>query len=251
MLWMIAGSALLNLLSSPRAKPSTRRIFNHSSTFVIARRKPLWQLKGWHIQYVLDATSIPALQKMLRYRVPNCVRFVLYDPEHWRFTPESEQRHPGRSTRTAARLAHAQGLQLIAAPATDLIQSQEPARLWRGHVYQEYIKSGIAARVARWADWYEIQAQGAENNIRLYHHFIVAVRHQVILANPKAIILAGLSTNPDGHKTAASILYRDIRHTRRLVGGYWLNIPQGGPYCPRCGEARPTVAIGLLHRLYH
>jgi hypothetical protein len=31
-----------------------------------------------------------------------------------------------------------------------------------------------------------------------------------------------------------------------MVNGYWLNIPEPGPYCPTCTPARPQVGVAAL-----
>jgi hypothetical protein len=63
------------------------------------------------------------------------------------------------------------------------------------------------------------------------------------------MILAGLSTNAHGLRVTARQMFREVLATHHLVQGYWLNVPQGGPYCPTCGRAQPKVAIRLLEML--
>jgi len=41
-----------------------------------------------------------------------------------------------------------------------------------------------------------------------------------------------------------------LRRTASSVDGYWLNIPAGGPSCPRCGQPQPQVVAAALHALY-
>lgn len=95
----------------------------------------------------------------------------------------------------------------------------------------------------------EIQAQGAEMNVAAYQSFVVATTHTARQTNPTVTILAGLSTNPGGQHVTATALYAAVRATHRTVNGYWLNIPAGGLYCPRCGIPQPQVAIALIKLL--
>ena len=37
--------------------------------------------------------------------------------------------------------------------------------------------------------------------------------------------------------------------TRSMVDGYWFNVPQAGPSCPRCTDFRPDIAIRVLRML--
>ena len=40
-----------------------------------------------------------------------------------------------------------------------------------------------------------------------------------------------------------------LRAVRPVVDGFWLNIPAGGKYCPRCGVPQPQLAVQLLQSL--
>ncbi|MVU77410.1 hypothetical protein GPX89_09135 [Nocardia sp. ET3-3] len=63
------------------------------------------------------------------------------------------------------------------------------------------------------------------------------------------MVLAGLSTNPSGQTVTADQVHAALDATRSFVDGYWLNIPQAGTACPRCGTAQPQVAVTLLRQL--
>jgi hypothetical protein len=119
----------------------------------------------------------------------------------------------------------------------------------RGGRYDEYVRLGIARSAARYADVYEIQAQSSEANLELYTRFVKAAAAQAREANPKVQVFAGLSTNPSGKQVTSQQLYDAVQATRGEVDGYWLNIPAGGAYCPKCGEPQPQVAVELLRRL--
>jgi len=173
--------------------------------------------------------------------------WVLLDIEHWPMTPHGEQRHPVTTYAQAAAMARTYGKSVVATPAFDLVRSVRPDH--RGRIYPEFVRLGLATRIAPYASTYEIQAQGAENNPALYRRLVKEVAHQVHAANPKAVILAGLSTGPSGQKTTAATLYQDVQWTRGVVSGYWLNIPGHGAACPRCTTPQPEVAIKLLQKL--
>src|SRR5262249_2736068 len=119
----------------------------------------------------------------------------------------------------------------------------------RNGMFDTYLRLGIAADAARYADVFDIQAQRAERSTELYTTFVRQAAAQAREANPKVVVLAGISTNPNGQHVTADDLLRAIAATRDVVDGYWLNIPRPGPHCPRCNDYRPDIAIDVLHRL--
>ena len=68
-------------------------------------------------------------------------------------------------------------------------------------------------------------------------------------ANPKVILLAGVSTQPNGQYVTANDILRAIDATRNFVDGYWLNIPGPSEYSPRVTEFRPDIAVDVLRGL--
>jgi hypothetical protein len=108
---------------------------------------------------------------------------------------------------------------------------------------------GIATTAARDADVFVIQAQGSERNIPHYAGFVGQAAAQTRTANPKVIVLAGISTNPSGQRVTAAQILGAIAATRNSVDGYWFNIPQPPEYCPRCNEFRPDTVLEVLRRL--
>lgn len=173
---------------------------------------------------------------------------VVLDIENWPLTPRWQRLHPVEAYRKASQLARRRDLKIIATPATDLVRSVRP--LYRGNMYLEFVKLQLARKIAPYAQIYEIQAQNAEANSVLYRKFVAEIAAQVRSVDPRATLLAGLTTNPSGKPESVAVLYRDIDLTRGIVSGYWLNIPQAGRGCPRCGVARPEIAVQLLRRYF-
>lgn len=167
---------------------------------------------------------------------------VMYDPEKWQFTPEEEQRNPGYYACKIAGIVHAQHRLLIVAPAADLVGGG-PNR------FDRFLQAKIAASMAKCADVYEIQAQGAELDVHDFASYVRKAAEQAREANPNIIVLAGISTNPTGKNVTAKELYACVQAVSNTVSGYWLNIPSGGAACPTCGEAKPEVAAELLEMM--
>jgi hypothetical protein len=217
------------------------------------------------------------------------IRAVMYDYEKWQFTPEEEQRDSAHYVKQAADLVHARGLEFLTAPALNLVTAMEPgsggrssfanARQYRGpdgmadgqrrdfadaepeggaggmpvqngeRRYEAYLRLGIAATAARYADVFDIQAQGFERNPERYADFVRRAAAQARQANPRVVVLAGISTQPSGQDVSADDILNAIAATRDVVDGYWFNIPQPSEYCPRCREFRPDIAIEVMRRV--
>jgi hypothetical protein len=168
---------------------------------------------------------------------PHGLKALGADVEKWGFTPLWQQQHPVRAIRAICRIAHAAGEQCIAAPALDLFGG-DPARYLAWHV----------TRAARYADVWEIQAQSKELNVPVYQAFVHAAARQARAAHPGIIVLAGLTTSSRIGQVTGWRLWQAFRSVRPYVGGYWGNIPGGGPWCPTCGTPNPAPMAYVLRR---
>jgi hypothetical protein len=161
--------------------------------------------------------------------IPPATHWVLYDNEHWAQTPVTEQRHPVRYETLFANLAHRHGFRVILTPGQDLakVRTGHGSRQVSGNaVWQRYLAMRLPAVSARLADIYEIQAQADElpqfRAAGTYLRVVRAAAGQARAANPGAVIFAGISTN---RVTSAPEMFHDFMAARKLVAGYWLNIP--------------------------
>ena len=244
MIWMISAQALERLAAQPGGGPLVRRFFDagrHSILVGLPRAYPTPST-------ALRSTSFASYQAMraeFGRGGRSLSRVVVLDLEHWPQTPQQEQRSPGLYYRLAGDLARRRGVTLIATPSPNLVQ----ALAGEGPVYERYLKSGLIGTIAASTDVFEVQAQGLERNTGLYASFVAQAADQARDANPKVLVIAGLSTNPGGHAVSPVLLYRDVRATRSVVDGFWLNIPARSSACPRCGVPRPRAAVELLRRL--
>jgi hypothetical protein len=244
MRWILNGPALAVFAHDPIAQ----RFFAGTKPFVVQRKDAEEDLPAaWGALPVRTYTSYAALKRALEAgAIGPSVRAIMYDNEAWRFTPPAEQRDPATYTRLAARLVHEHGLLFIAAPAVDLTRVLAPGPERR---YDAYLRLGIAGSAARFADVFDIQAQGSEMGEAVYSSFVERAAAQARAANPKVIVIAGISTNPSGQRVTAATILHAIDATKHFVDGYWLNVPKPGPYCPGCKEFRPDIAIEVLRAL--
>ena len=243
MRWILNGPSLETLTTNPVAV----RYFAGSQPFVMQRRgDPVALPSNWRAIALRSFSSYAALKAALAGSLEPGVGAVLYDNEAWQFTPENEQRDPATYMRLAAEAVHAKRLLFVTAPAVDLMRVLAPGPEKR---YDAYLRLNIAAAAARYADVYDIQAQGSIAGLPRYSSFVEAAAQQARAANPKVLVLAGISTNPNGQHVNADQIVRAISATRGYVDGYWFNIPHPSEYCPGCNDFRPDLAIDVLQRL--
>ncbi len=244
MRWLLNGPALETFTSDPVAV----RFFAGSKPFIMQRKGASVQLpSSWNAQTIRSFTSYQSIQRAFESgAIDSDVRAVLYDNEVWSFTPQEEQANHGEYSKMAADLVHKHGLLFMTAPAINLTRVLAPGTEKR---HDAYIRVNIAADAARYADVFDIQAQGSESDLAEFTSFVTAAAKQAREANPKVIVLAGISTNPSGQKVDAETIVRAIQATNKVVDGYWFNVPQPSRYCPKCNDFRPDMALDVLRKL--
>lgn len=244
--WIVAASGIEKMFHAG-GKGLATTYFDNPSSFILGHGAGLG---GWKATFVGVVTQVSELQNLVNsssYASSSSqpVRAFLYDPEHWSFTPLSEQLSLATATADAQAIASKTKLKLLVAPAMDLTKVLAPGQPSE----QAYLGLNIAGRLAPHAYAIDIQAQSLEANPVKYSAFVHQAAAQAVAGNTSIKIYAGLSTNPTGHHVTASQLYQDVVQTRGVVSGYWLNIPGKGSKCPSCGVAQPQIAIQLLQML--
>jgi hypothetical protein len=174
---------------------------------------------------------------------------LLYDPERWAFTPLEEQQDVVKYIGDAVSLAHQHGLQIIVTPALDLVLALAPGTA-SGREVTEFFALGVEQAAAA-ADVVDIQAQSREHNPTLYATFVLKAASVIHAARPEAIVIAGLSTDPETGAVTAGTLAAAIDSVKNAVQGYWLNMPKKGAICPGCGtDTDPAAGIGALDEVW-
>lgn len=232
--WIINQGALTQLVRTFGSQ-RVENVFSGRCTYAVGRLAHRYG--GWGMTPAASVTDSRQVAAAARR-----VRVVLYDPEDWQFTPPAQQRDPVRAIRQAAEIAQGEGARLIATPGVDLMRILDPGR----PRYQAFLQAHIIGRAARYADAVEIQAQSAETNLSLFTSFVRRAAAQARAANPRVIVLAGISTNPSGRHVSAEQLAAAARSVQGIVDGYWLNVPTAGSHCPKCGRPQPQAAGKLL-----
>jgi hypothetical protein len=177
-------------------------------------------------------------------KLPGDYKALLYDNEHWKFTPPAEQDNPAHYEELVSQLAHKHGMIFVATPAVDLVYAT--GKLVNNSAYDTYLSRDIAGKAAKYADVLDIQAQGSEANLHLFTSFADAAIKQARKANPHIVLIVGLTTNA----VTRQQLYSAYLSMAGKANGYWLNIPGKSSYCPSCGAPRPATAYYLLQKIY-
>ncbi|MGC8512158.1 MAG: hypothetical protein ACP5P1_03855 [Acidimicrobiales bacterium] len=174
------------------------------------------------------------------------MKYLLLDLEAWPLTPTGEQHQPIQAADQALNAARDAGKTLIFTPGTDLVKVLVGHPVHGPALSVAYDRL-IAGPGAGTSDVLEVQAQGTEGTSlsSSFASFGVAAARAVRSSEP---VLVGLSTNPDGRTVSPADLLALVRSVPDATG-FWLNIPQAGKACPRCGAAQPQVGVAFLEQL--
>ena len=243
--WLFNGPGVAAMAASAEAS----RILQNGRPFVMWGRSLTNVPPDWGAVPVISFKSFGAIKGALEMgTLGSEIKGVMYDYEKWRFTPVEEQKDPANYVKQAAKLLHARGLLFLTAPAVNLVEVMEPNSS-PAQKDETYLRLGIAADAARYADVFDIQAQRFESDTQRYANFVEQAAMQARQANPNVVVLAGISTEPIGQQVTVNEILSAIAATRNIVDGYWFNIPEPSAYSPRATAFRPDIAVDVLRRL--
>jgi hypothetical protein len=153
------------------------------------------------------------------------IRAVAYDPEFWPATPRDEQQNPLRYMDLFAIQARRSGYQPILVPGRDLALAPggQCAKQQSETLNAAYLRCGIAD-AARFAPVFEIQCAPDELDIAELRSFVAASVRQAHAANPSAVLIATLSTTPNGVHANSADLVRAAQAIAPIVRGFQLNM---------------------------
>jgi hypothetical protein len=243
--WLFAGRGVVAMASDADAS----RLLDRAQPFVMSGRPVKEVPSSWGAVSLRSFKSFDGIRDALETNAlsPD-VKGIMYDYEKWRFTPPEEQQNPALRLKQAADLVHARGLMFLTAPAVDLVTILAPDGD-RKRQDDTYLRLGLAADAARYADVVDVQSQRFERDTERYARFVREAAAQAREANPKVLVLAGVSTQPSGQHVTADDILRAIDATSEFVDGYWFNIPEPSEYSPAVTEFRPDIAVDVLRQL--
>ena len=158
--------------------------------------------------------------------IPTQVDTVMYDPENWPSTPRAERVDPVAAMRAFSASARALGYRVIITPHPSLVTvaggrcTVEPGEA----IEDAYVRCDIAGQAARVADIVETQAQMLETDPAAYRKFVSATATQARAANPKVLVLSGLSTT---YTDSPVVLYNAWASVDDVVDGHYVSAPLG------------------------
>lgn len=241
--WIVTAATVRGLAVSDSS--TVQRSFDARRTFVIGTdRSLLGRLSISQAVPTAAFTDERALAAAVQAgALPAGTRALLY--EDTRSSPGRQQLHPAKYYRQAASVAHRHRLMLIADPATDLVATLAP-HTRHARLYPEFLRRGIVAAAARYADVYEVQAQGRETSPGAYSAFVWEAAAQARRAHPGVELLAGLAPVADGRRQTARALLDAALATQPWVSGFALAGPFSETGCPSCAVNYPDVIDGFL-----
>jgi hypothetical protein len=162
-------------------------------------------------------------------RIPPEVRAVMYDPEGWEKTPPDEQQDPVAFMQRFASAARSRGLFTIVTPHPGLVAvAGSPHAPGPDETKEQaFVRSGLMAEAARFADMCDTQAQRLQRNPKAYRRFVAETARQARSANPAVLVLSGLSMHP-GYPATLEMLSAAWESVRDLVDGHYLSLGKRG-----------------------
>ena len=159
--------------------------------------------------------------------LPAGLRVAMYDPERWKYTPVEEQRDPVAAIGRFVARCRELGYISMVTPYPRLVTVRGARfRAGRGEAEEDaYLRSGIAAAAGA-ADICETQAQRLESDPQAYRAFVAATAEQARTANPRVVMLSGLSTSP-GFAATPRMLLEAFTSVRDVVDGHYVSLSKG------------------------
>lgn len=153
---------------------------------------------GFSANAALVYTSYAQFQSDLQNgAISTNYKWVLYDPEMWSQTPVNEQQNPALYLKLFGQLAHANGYNVIEAPARDLAQvpGSSCPELPGENLDHWFVRCNIAGAAAASSDVVVLQDQVNTTNLTEFDSFFNATHSQALAANPQIQMDAEVSTN--------------------------------------------------------
>ncbi len=135
---------------------------------------------------------------------------VVFDQEHWRWTPLLEQEHPWLYEKLAGELARQHHIFIIMTTS----ERTEAAEI------------ADAAAAAPYASAVEIQSQFLDRRPRYFRDYVSTAVSKIRKASKTVPILAGLASDAGGVPVTAFDMTTEYRAVYGMVSGFWVNADQ-------------------------
>jgi len=242
--YFIMSSKVLNEMVT------NQKVFNNLKNdtiyVLLSSKNPLSsQSKKLHLVLTAYYTSEAALKLAVdNHTINSTAKAIVYDNEPWIYTPKVEQQDPSLYYQEASTISRQNGYIFIATP-----------------VIKNKSDNLFFSSVAKESDVLDIQSQYDQAVSSVYANHVIPLAKIAQQANPKLIILSGLSTNPAAGVPTITQLLADAQAVQKYVKGYWLNIPATPAFCKthttsshhtyngRCAGPQPQLGIKFLEEL--
>ncbi len=138
-MWATRGAMDL-LLRAGWTEQQLENTFDNPRTYVMGKMPDGWK----SIPTATFASYAEMQQQVKANAISPSTQAIVYDNEHWQFTPLQEQLNFASFVKQAADLAHLHHMMLIVTPAPDLVQTLDPAST--GDKYDRFLSLGIVRK---------------------------------------------------------------------------------------------------------
>jgi hypothetical protein len=232
--WIITTGFLPRLVAAGLSLEALDRDFDNTNTLLLGQGRV--DAMAPRASPVMVFTSASALIDALDDNsVPGQVTWLLLDLEDWPLTPTAEQADPIGALREAVAATHAHGRKVMFTPAVDLLTvlaPDTPPLLCSARFDQLVVEPGAVV-----VDGFEVQSQQTEGSSQAVP-FVSAAIATARKAKPAGLVLAGLSTNPDGRLVSVSDLLVVYR-AAIAAGASGSTFPRPAPSAPDAACRRP------------
>lgn len=152
------------------------------------------------------------------------VQWAADDPEAWSRTPVAEQQDPVPYMQKFSQAAQGKGRKVLLVPGRDLMQvpgavcGQKQGQT----ISQAYVACGLP-KTAAYASVYVIQAAPVELDQTALVQLVQQAAAQARAANPNVVVIATLSTTPNGSPVGYTAINQAARKILPYVQGFELN----------------------------
>jgi len=160
---------------------------------------------------------------------------ILFDQEHWSYTPAREYDNPVYYAEQIAKLCKADNIKLIFTGSR------------RGTENEIAIYDAAAQYGAREI---AIQSQRNDGTLKKFRQYLSTVMGSIREVNSSVPIIAGIATDAGGSPISASQMVKDYNYAYTRVAGFWLNSPEW-PEGQGCApEGCPATARQFLKDIH-
>jgi hypothetical protein len=165
-------------------------------------------------------------------RITGDVATIMYNPEVWKETPETEQSDPVRAVREFAAVVHALGKTALVIPSCGLLRKMP---VGGRDIPNERCVDLLLVQLAPFADVLDFELQDYERDCVAYGHMAQYAANTLKAVNPHLKVIVQLSTDQRFHTTADQLLHC-AKSASPWVDGFFLYVGSGSKEAPMAAQ---------------